>query len=155
MGAGAAEKPLSAPAGFPTLSRQPASAPAVRRGARPAGEVADLDTARARRREQQERLEVPGSRPRKPSKSSTTARAAVQEEQSRAEEEQAQAEQRVTDLSRQLEDAEREQQRARDSARKAHDHTRDADRAVREARRRAMDAGAHARKLAEQAQHQL
>ncbi|MER6127753.1 hypothetical protein ABT173_35265 [Streptomyces sp. NPDC001795] len=149
-------KPLSAPVGFPTPSQQPAPAPAPRRATRPAGEVADLDAARARRREQQESLK----RARKQAAEAERELheregelAAAEGEQSRAEEEQQQAEQRVSDLSRQLRDAEREQQRARDAARKARDHTRDADRAARDARRRARDAASRARKLAEQTRH--
>ncbi|MEV5012277.1 hypothetical protein AB0K74_23460 [Streptomyces sp. NPDC056159] len=49
-------KPLSAPVGFPALLSVTEAAPATRR-TRPAGEVADLDAARVRRREQQEQLE--------------------------------------------------------------------------------------------------
>ncbi|POX40014.1 hypothetical protein [Streptomyces sp. Ru72] len=147
-------KPLSAPVGFPTPSRQPAPAPAARR---PAGEVADLDAARTRRREQQERLERAQQQSAEAEQELHEREGeltAAEEEQSRAEEAQGQAEQRVTDLSQQLDEAEREQQKAREAARKARDHARDADRAVREARRRAKDAAAHARKLAEQTQHQ-
>ncbi|MFF9128538.1 hypothetical protein ACF09J_35830 [Streptomyces sp. NPDC014889] len=148
-------KPLSAPAGFPTLSRQPAPPPVVRR-TEPAGEVADLDAARARRREQQEHL----ARARQQAADAEqelddreAELATAEEKLSRADEGQQQAEQRVDDLRRQLEDAEHEKRRAREAARKARDHTRAAERAVREARRRAKDTAAHARKLAEQTQH--
>ncbi|MFH7340898.1 hypothetical protein [Streptomyces sp. KHY 26] len=145
-------KPLSAPAGFPTLSRQPAPPSAARR-TEPAGDPADPDAARARRREQQERLERARQQvtdAEQELRGREAELATAEEELSRADEEQQQAERRVDDLSRQLEDAEREQQRAREAARKARDHRRAADRAVREARRRAEDTTAHARKLAEQ-----
>ncbi|MFJ8364402.1 hypothetical protein [Streptomyces sp. NPDC093984] len=148
-------KPLSAPVGFPTSSAQSAPAPVAGR-AEPAGEVADLDAARARRSEQQERLQRARQQAAEAEQELHDREAeltAAEEEQRRAEEEQQQAEQRVTDLSRQLQDAERQQQRAREAARKARDHARDVDRAVREARRRAKDSTAHARKLAEQTQH--
>ncbi|POX40385.1 hypothetical protein [Streptomyces sp. Ru72] len=148
-------KPLSAPVGFPALSRQPAPAPAARR-TKPAGEVADLDAARARRREQQERLERARQQAAEAEQElhdREAELATAEEKLSRAEEEQQQAEQRVTELSWQLQDAEREQQRARDAARKARDHTRAADLGVREARRRAKDTAAHAQKLAGQTLH--
>jgi hypothetical protein len=150
-------KPLSVPAGFPTTIRQPAQPSTARRPTRPAGEVADLDAARARHQEQQERLERARQQAADAERELHDREgelAAVEEEQRRAEEEQQQAEQRVSELFRQLQDAERDQQRARDAARKAHGRTRDTDRAVREARRRVKDAAAHARKLAEQTQHQ-
>ncbi|MEU6349934.1 hypothetical protein ABZ896_11470 [Streptomyces sp. NPDC047072] len=149
-------KPLSAPVGFPATSQQPDSAPAARRAARSPGEVADLDSVRERRREQQERLE----RARQQAADAEGQLheregelAAAQESQRRAEGEQQQAEQQVTDLSRQLEDAQRAQEQARQTARKAGDKTQAADRAVREARRRAEDAAAHARKLADRVHH--
>ncbi|MEU0119894.1 hypothetical protein ABZ137_41135 [Streptomyces bobili] len=145
-------KPLSAPAGFPTPSGQPAPAAASRRAARPAGEVADLDSARARRRAQQERLERARQQVAKAEQELRDCEeelAAAGEEQSRAEQEQEQAEQRVTDLTRQLQEAQNDKQRARQAARKARDRTRRLDRDVREASRQAEDAAAHARKLAE------
>ncbi|MFC9077943.1 hypothetical protein ACFTY7_13085 [Streptomyces sp. NPDC057062] len=150
-------KPLSAPAGFPTSFPQPPQAPAPRRATRPPDEVADLNAARTRRREQQERLErarqhVADAQRELHDREGELA--AVEEEQRRAEEEQHRAEQRVAELSPELQDAERDQQRAQDAARKAHDRTRDADQAAREARSRAKDTAAYARKLAEQTQHQ-
>ncbi|MEU9791300.1 hypothetical protein AB0E27_11860 [Streptomyces sparsogenes] len=147
-------KPLSAPVGFPAPPRQPAPAPAADR-AEPAGEVADLDAARTRRREQQERLQRARQQAAEAERELHDREgelAAAEEKQRRAEEEQQQAEQRVSDLSRQLDGAERERQRAREVARKAGDHARDVNRAVRGARRRARDSAAHVRKLAEQAQ---
>lgn len=152
-------KPLSAPAGFPApapSSGRPAPQPASRRAARGAGEVGDLEAARTRRREQQERLERARQQAADAERELHDREgelATAQKEQSRTEHEQQQAEQRVTELSRQLKDAEEGKQRVREAARKARDHTRQADRGVREARRRAKDAAAHAQKLAEQAQH--
>lgn len=149
-------KPLSAPAGFPPLSRQPAPPATVRR-TEPADEVADRDAAHARhRRQQEERLEQ-ARRQAADAEQHLHAReadlTAAEEKLSRAEEEQQQAEQRVDDLSRQLKDAESAKQRARAAARKARDLTRAADRAAREARRRAHDTAAHADHLAEQLPH--
>ncbi len=145
-------KPLSAPVGFPAPSGgQPAPRPASLRAAAGTGEVADLDTARTRRREQQERL----ARARQQAADAERALQGRQEELARAEEKQSraerdrqQAEERVTELSRQLKHAESDKRRAREAARKARDHTRRADRDLREARRRAKDAAAHARELA-------
>ncbi|WP_435279390.1 hypothetical protein [Streptomyces sp. 1222.5] len=149
-------KPLSAPAGFPTLSRQPAPPATVRR-TEPAGEVADRDAASARYgRQQEERLEQ-ARRQAADAEQHLHDReadlAAAEEKLSRAQEEQQQAEQRVDDLARQLKDAESAKQRAREAARQARDHTRTADRAAREARRRAHDTAAHADHLAEQMPH--
>ncbi|MFF4759270.1 hypothetical protein [Streptomyces sp. NPDC001292] len=151
---GSLTKPLSAPVGFPASLREPETAPATRR-TKPAGEVADLDAARVRRREQQERLDRARQQAADAERELHDREgelAAAKEEQSRAEEAQQRAERRVAELSRQLEDAEREQRAAGEVAHKARDHTRDVDRTVREARRRAGDAAAHARKLAERTQ---
>ncbi|MGY5102379.1 hypothetical protein [Streptomyces sp. 900105245] len=149
-------KPLSAPAGFPPLSRQPAPSAAVR-GTEPAGEVADREAASARHREQQEERLEQARRQAADAEQHLHAReadlTAAEEKLSRAEEEQQQAEQRVDDLSRQLKDAESAKQRAREAARRARDLTRAADRAAREARRRAHDTAAHADHLAEQLPH--
>ncbi|WP_225839325.1 hypothetical protein [Streptomyces sp. NK08204] len=148
-------QPLSAPVGFPTPSRQPTPAPAVRRASRPAGEVADLDAARSRRREQQERLEQARQQAAQAAQELHEREgelAAAEEDESRAEQAQQQAERHLTDLSRQLQEAERDQQRAREASRRAHDRTRAAGRAVRDARQRSKDAAARARKLAEQTQ---
>ncbi|MGW4043496.1 hypothetical protein [Streptomyces sp. NPDC004721] len=147
-------KPLSAPVGFPAFFSATEEAPATRR-TRPAGEVADLDAARVRRREQQEQLERArqlAADAERELHDRENELADAKEEQSRAEEEQQRAEQRVTELSRQLEHAEREQQVAGEAAHKARDRTRDLDGTMREARRRAKGAAARARKLAEQAQ---
>ncbi|MEU9396710.1 hypothetical protein AB0D86_42775 [Streptomyces sp. NPDC048324] len=149
-------KPLSAPAGFPMPVSQSAHAPADRRAVRPADEVTELDAARSRHREEQERLERARQQAADAERELNDREgelAAVEEEQRRAEEEQQQAEQHVRDLSRQLQDAERDQQRARDTTRAVRNRARDADRAVREGRRRAKDTAAHARKLADQTQH--
>ncbi|GGW55699.1 hypothetical protein GCM10010503_35990 [Streptomyces lucensis JCM 4490] len=148
-------KPLSAPAGFPALFRQP-TPPSADRRTEPAGEVADLEAARTRRREQEERLERARQQAADAEQDLHDREAELttaEEQLGRAEDEQRQAEQRVTELSRQLQDAEHEQQRVREAARKARAHTRDADRAAREARRRAEEAAAHARELAEQTRH--
>ncbi|MFE7233095.1 hypothetical protein ACWCRF_13430 [Streptomyces sp. NPDC002405] len=151
-------KPLSAPVGFPAFLREAGATPATRR-ARPVDEVADLDSARVRRREQQERLEQARQRAADAERElhdREDGLTAAKEEQSRAEEEQQRAEQRVDELSRQLEHAEREQRAAMEAAHRARDHTRDVDRTVREARRRARDAAARARRLAEQTrQHKV
>lgn len=156
---GCLTKPLSGPVGFPASSGQPARSPATCRAPAageeaaagpPAGEVADLDTARVRRREQQQRLEQArqgAAQAERELHHREGELATAEEEQSRAEEEQREAEQRVSDLSRQLQDAEREQQRAQQAARKSREHTTDAERVVREARRRAEDAAARAHKL--------
>ncbi|MFC3572013.1 hypothetical protein ACFOZ0_01645 [Streptomyces yaanensis] len=146
-------KPLSAPVGFPALTRAPAAPSAARRGPKPAGRVADLDAARTRRREQRERLEQARQRAAEAERELHDREeelAAAQEEQRRVKARQQQAEQRVADLSRQLKEAESEQRQARDAARHTHEHTRDTEGAVREARRRAKDAATHARQLAEQ-----
>ncbi|SEE66835.1 hypothetical protein SAMN05216532_8267 [Streptomyces sp. 2231.1] len=148
-------KPLSVPAGFPTLSRQPAP-PATPPRTEPAGEVEDGKAASARHRKQQERLEQARGQAADAEqhlRDREADLAAAEDKLSRAEEEQEQAEQRVDDLSRQLKDAESDKQRAREAARTARDHTRAADRAAREARRRADDTAAHAHHLAEQMQH--
>ncbi|MBW8707501.1 IgA-specific serine endopeptidase autotransporter [Streptomyces sp. MBT84] len=145
-------KPLSAPAGFPTSVPQPPQAPVPRRATRPADEVADLDAARTRRREQQERLErarQQASDAQRELHERESELVAAEEEQRRAEEEQQQAEQRVNELSRQLQDAERDQQRAREATRKTRDRTRETRRTVREVQRRAKDTATHARKIAE------
>ncbi|MER6452779.1 hypothetical protein ABT270_09140 [Streptomyces sp900105245] len=137
-------KPLSAPAGFPPLSRQPAPPATVRR-TEPADEVADRDATSARHREQQEERLEQARRQAADAEQHLHAReadlTAAEEKLSRAEEEQQQAEQRVDDLSRQLKDAESAKQRAREAARRARDLTRAADRA------------AHADHLAEQLPH--
>ncbi|WP_432172037.1 hypothetical protein [Streptomyces sp. 1222.5] len=148
-------KPLSAPAGFPTLSRQPAPSAAVRR-TEPADQVSDPDAAPARDRKQQQRLEQ-ARRQAADAEQELHDReadlATAEEKLSLAEEEQQQAEQHVDDLARQLKDAESAKQRAREAARQAREHTRTADRAAREARRRADDTAAHAHHLADQMPH--
>ncbi|MFI2433335.1 hypothetical protein [Streptomyces sp. NPDC018693] len=146
---GRLSKPLSAPVGFPALPQD--AAPRARRDAEPSGRVADLDAARARRKEQQDRLdqarrEAADAQRELEEREETLA--AAQGEQDGADERQRRSEQRVTELSRQLAEAEDEQRQARDAARRARDGTRAADRAVREARRRAEDTAAHARRLA-------
>ncbi|MFF3639408.1 hypothetical protein [Streptomyces sp. NPDC002250] len=148
-------KPLSAPAGFPTLSLQAAPSATVRR-TDPVGEVADPDAAPARDRKQQQRLEQARRQAADAERllhDREADLATAQEKLSLAEEEQQQAEQRVDDLARQLKDAESDKQRAREAARQAREHTRVADRAAREARRRADDTAAHAHTLAEQMPH--
>lgn len=146
-------KPLSAPVGFPAPPQAPAKTPVGRREAEPAGQVADLDAARARRKEQRQRVErakQQAADAERALREREEALAGAQAEQDRAEERQQQAGQRVTELSQQLKNAEGEQRQARDAARRARDQARQADRAVREARRRAEDAAEHARKLTEQ-----
>lgn len=154
---GRLDRPLSAPVGFPAAAadsaasaRRAAPAPARRRAARSAGEVADLEAARARRREQRERLEQ-ARRQAAQAEQELQYRegelAAAEEERTRAETEQRQAEERVTDLSRRLREAEREQQRSREAARQAQERARDLGREVRQARRRAGDAAAQVREL--------
>ncbi|MFI2371175.1 hypothetical protein [Streptomyces sp. NPDC018833] len=142
-------KPLSALVGFSALPQAPAERPARSRGSEPSGRVADLDAARARREEQQERLQraqQEAADAERQLKEQEESLADAQQERDRAEELQQQAEQRIAELPQQLKEAESDKRQARDAARRA----RDADRAVREARRRAEDSAAHARKLAEQ-----
>ncbi|MFE6286664.1 hypothetical protein [Streptomyces sp. NPDC057877] len=131
-------KPLTAPVGFPVGARR----------ARPA-EVADLDAARVKRRQRQERASQEAAEAERDLHAREDELAAAEEEQRRTEEARRQAEQHVTDLSRQLRDAEREQRRAQGAVRKAQDDTRAAERAVHQARRRTEEATARARKLTE------
>nr|WP_241267199.1 hypothetical protein [Streptomyces scabichelini] len=145
-------KALSAPVGFAALPQEPAAPPAARRGTKAKGQVADLDAARSRRREQQERLQrarQQAADAEREMQDREDELAAAQDEQRAAEEQHQRAEQRVAELSQQLKEAEDEHHQARDAARHARDHARDADRAARAARRRAEDAAAHARQLAE------
>ncbi|MGC9540373.1 hypothetical protein [Streptomyces sp. UG1] len=146
-------KPLSAPVGFPALAEAPEAAPDARRDAKPTGQVVDLNTARARRKEQQERLEQArrhAADAERELEEREKELAAGQETQRAAEERRQQAEQRLAELSQQMKEAERELQQARDTARRARDDTRETDRAAREARRRAKSAATRARQLAEQ-----
>ncbi|QOV40756.1 hypothetical protein IM697_21575 [Streptomyces ferrugineus] len=149
-------KPLSAPVGFPALPqtpRAPKTAPAARRDAKRAGQVVDLNTARARRKEQQERLEQARQQAADAERGLEEREkelAVAREAQRAAEERRQQAEQRLAELSQQMKEAESEQRQARDAARRARDDTRDTDRAAREARRRAKSAATRARQLAEQ-----
>lgn len=158
-------RPLSLPAGFPTPLHAPSPtplhgpepAPAPRRRTRPAKEVADLDAARARRQEQQARLDRARQQAADAERELHAREgelAAVEEEGRRAEAGEQQAEQRVGELTRRLQDARREQRRAQDAAREARDRAGDAERAVREARRRAKDATARVRKLSKLSEQQ-
>ncbi|MEU3519542.1 hypothetical protein ABZ770_30420 [Streptomyces sp. NPDC006654] len=145
-------KPLRLPAGFPTPLPGPEQAPAPRRRTRPAKEVADLDAARARRQEQQARLDRARQQAADAERELHAREgelAAVEEEGRRAEAGEQQAEQRVGELSRRLQEARRDQRRARDAAREARDRSGEAERAVREARRRAEEATARVHKLTE------
>ncbi|MCC9741568.1 hypothetical protein [Streptomyces sp. MNU89] len=151
--AGRMTKPLSAPAGFPASSGQPApSADLPRPAPSTAGGAADREEEHARRRDFHQRLgraRQHAADTQREAHEQESELAAAEQEQSRAEEDQQQAEQRITHLTRQLQEADHEQRQAREDARKTRDHARAADRALREARRRARDAAVHARELAE------
>ncbi|MGC9540512.1 hypothetical protein [Streptomyces sp. UG1] len=125
-------KPSSAPVGFPAPPQTPTERPAPRRGTEPSGRLSDLDAARTRRQEQQERLQ-------------RALREAANAERQLKEREEA-----LTDAQKEQNRAEQRQEQAREAGRRARGHARDADRAVREVRRRTEDAAAHAQKLAEQ-----
>ncbi len=146
-------KALSTHVGFPALSQAPTAPPPERRGTKPRGQVVDLDAARARRRQQKERVQrarqqAAGAEQELHEREDELA--AAQGEQRQAEERRQQAQQRIAELSQQLREAENAQQQARDAARHARDQARKADQAAREARRRAKDVAAHARQLAQQ-----
>ncbi|WP_435279409.1 hypothetical protein [Streptomyces sp. 1222.5] len=147
-------KPLSAPTGFPTLSRQPASPATVRR-TQPAGEVADPDAAPAQQQERLEQARRQAADAEQQLHDREADLATAQERLSRAEEEQQRAEQRVDDLSRQLKDAESDKQRAREAARNSRNQARTADRVAREARRRANDGRLRPRPRRADAAHDL
>jgi hypothetical protein len=143
-------RPLTAPLGFTavTVAHQALDAPRPQEAA--GGRVADLDAARARRREQREQLE----RARRQAADAERELhdreddlAAAHDAQRRAEEHRRQAEQRVAELTQRLEKAEDEHREARDAARQARDQAREADRAVRRSRRQAQEATAHVRQL--------
>ncbi|OIJ64296.1 hypothetical protein [Streptomyces mangrovisoli] len=153
----------SAPAGSVAARPEPAGRSAGRRGSGPAGEVADLDAARTRRREEEARRAERERRKREERWERARHKAeeaerelrkregelvSKEQELSTAEGEEEQAGQRADDLARRLHEAEQDRQRTRAAARHLRDLARDARQAVREARRHAESAAEEAERKA-------
>ncbi|WP_208880893.1 hypothetical protein [Streptomyces armeniacus] len=115
--------------------------------------VADLDVARTRRRERQQRLDEARARAEEAERelgARTDDRDEARDAADRAEERQRQAERQAEELARQLKEAESEHRTARDATRKARERLREAERETREARRRYENAASRADRLARQ-----
>ena len=151
-------KPFTAPVGFDAVMGAEAAPVPVspRHGRQGAGKVADLDTARARRREEQERL----ARAREQADEAERELHIREEELTQAQDEQARAEDRrnqaqrlLADLQLQMEQAEGKQREADDIVRATRERVRERERAVREARRRAKETATQVERVAGRAGH--